>query len=95
MPDCKLLSLHCCAGFNVETIKYKGVNFNTWDTGGRDKSVSNDFSHAHRYSLHAPQSVKNGYIRFAAMLDGVYSSKAPGYIASYFCHLYFPFSVLY
>lgn len=25
-------------GFNVETIKYKGVNFNTWDTGGRDKS---------------------------------------------------------
>ena len=41
MHDCKLLSLQYYAGFNVETIKYKGINFNTWDTGGRDKSVSN------------------------------------------------------
>lgn len=24
-------------GFNVETVKYKGVKFNVWDVGGQDK----------------------------------------------------------
>lgn len=24
-------------GFNVETVKYKNVNFNVWDVGGQDK----------------------------------------------------------
>lgn len=27
-------------GFNVETLQYKGINFTTWDVGGRDKIVS-------------------------------------------------------
>jgi len=27
------------AGFNVETIDYKGTNFTAWDIGGRDKTV--------------------------------------------------------
>ena len=44
MHDCKLLSnsLHYYAGFNVETVKYKGINFTTWDVSGRDKIVSNN-----------------------------------------------------
>ena len=28
------------AGFNVETITYKGVDFTTWDVGGRSGTVS-------------------------------------------------------
>ena len=28
------------AGFNVETVSYKNVDFVTWDVGGRDKIVS-------------------------------------------------------
>ena len=28
------------AGFNVETIDYKGTSFTAWDLGGRDKIVS-------------------------------------------------------
>jgi len=30
------------AGFNVETVKYKGINFTTWDVSGRDKIVSRE-----------------------------------------------------
>ena len=33
------------AGFNVETIEYKGVNFVAWDVSGRDKIVGS-FCHA-------------------------------------------------
>ena len=29
-----------CAGFNVETITYKGINFTTWDVSGRSGIVS-------------------------------------------------------
>ena len=28
------------AGFNVETVTYKNINFTVWDVGGRDKIVS-------------------------------------------------------
>ena len=28
------------AGFNVETVTYKNINFTAWDVGGRDKIVS-------------------------------------------------------
>ena len=28
------------AGFNVETVSYKNVDFVTWDVGGRGKIVS-------------------------------------------------------
>ena len=40
---------HCCskflykyliAGFNVETVSYKNINFTTLDVGGRDKIIS-------------------------------------------------------
>ena len=31
------------AGFNVETVKYKGINFTTWDVSGRDKIVSREY----------------------------------------------------
>lgn len=27
----------CCAGFNVETVEYKNINFTVWDVGGQDK----------------------------------------------------------
>ena len=34
------LFLSSMAGFNVETVAYKNVNFVAWDVGGRDKIVS-------------------------------------------------------
>ena len=36
---------YSCAGFNVETVTYKKVNFTTWDVGGRDKIVRKLESH--------------------------------------------------
>ena len=33
-------SLFSPAGFNVETVTYKNINFTAWDVGGRDKIVS-------------------------------------------------------
>ena len=27
----------CCAGFNVETVEYKNIQFTVWDVGGQDK----------------------------------------------------------
>lgn len=32
---------YCChAGFNVETITYKGMKFTTWDVSGKSGAVS-------------------------------------------------------
>ena len=32
------------AGFNIETLKYKGINFNIWDVSGGDRIVSDSSS---------------------------------------------------
>ena len=37
---CQLrLFLFSMAGFNVETVAYKNVNFVAWDVGGRQKLI--------------------------------------------------------
>ena len=33
----QFLCIKCIAGFNVETVEYKNVNFTVWDVGGQDK----------------------------------------------------------
>ena len=40
-----MMATYTSAGFNVETIKYKGVHFTTWDVSG--KSVSAFLGNAH------------------------------------------------
>ena len=35
-----IIMMFVCAGFNVETVEYKNINFTMWDVGGRDKMVS-------------------------------------------------------
>lgn len=36
------MPLYYSIGFNVETLHFKGINFTTWDVGGRDKIVRNN-----------------------------------------------------
>ena len=56
-----MMAIYTSAGFNVETINYKGVHFTTWDVSG--KSVSVFLGNAH-FLIHFERSYDNNIAGF-------------------------------
>ena len=60
--DSKLLYSSRYSGFNVETIKHKGINFTIWDVhGGRNEMCEDYYGRVSFQKFYTVQPLNNGH----------------------------------